>query len=104
MSHGHISSLYFEHVHLLFCAHLIIFLGLLNLDIITSRPPLECLLVYLCVNCNLNRFHSIIFNFCIMIVHTLKMCTGDAGSEQSLVLFCNSLRILSSDIFNNLVV
>ena len=22
-----------------------------------------------------------------MIVHTLKMCTGDAGPEQSLVLF-----------------
>ena len=27
----------------IFCAHLIIFLGLLNLDIITSTPPLECL-------------------------------------------------------------
>ena len=27
----------------IFCAHLIIFLGLLNLDIITSTSPLECL-------------------------------------------------------------
>ena len=30
-------------VHPIFRAHLIIFLGLLNLDIITSTPPLECL-------------------------------------------------------------
>ena len=30
-------------VHPIFCAHLIIFLGLLNLDNITSTPPLECL-------------------------------------------------------------
>ena len=42
---------------------------------------------YLCVICNSNRFHSFIFKICIMIVHTLKMCTGDAGREQSLVLF-----------------
>ena len=33
----------------IFCAHLIIFLGLLNLDIITSTPPLECLhYLYVC--------------------------------------------------------
>ena len=25
--------------------------------------------------CNSNRFHSFIFKLCIMIVHTLKMCT-----------------------------
>ena len=36
--------------------------------------------------CNLNIFHSFIFKHCIMIVHTLKICTGDAGPEQSLVL------------------
>ena len=57
--------------------------GLLNLDIITSTPLLD----YLCVICNSNRFHSFIFKFCIMIVNMLKMCTGDAGPEQSLVLF-----------------
>ena len=51
--------------------------------IITSTPPLD----YLCVICNSNRFHSFIFKLCIMIVNRLKMCTGDAGSEQSLVLF-----------------
>ena len=33
---------HFEHVHPIFCAHFIIFLGVLNLDI-TSTPPLECL-------------------------------------------------------------
>ena len=30
-------------MHPLFCAHLIIFWGLLNLDIIKSTPPMECL-------------------------------------------------------------
>ena len=39
------------------------------------------------VICNSNRFRSFLFKLSIMIVHTLKMCTGDAGPEQSLVLF-----------------
>ena len=39
----------------------------------------------LCVNCISNRFHSFIFELCIMIVHTLKMCTDNTGPEQSLV-------------------
>ena len=30
-------------MHPIFCAHLIIFLGMLNLDVIKSTPPLECL-------------------------------------------------------------
>ena len=30
-------------MHLLFCAHLIILWGLLNLEIIKSTPPMECL-------------------------------------------------------------
>ena len=29
-----------------------------------------------CVICNFNSIHSIIFKLCIMIVHTLKMCTS----------------------------
>ena len=41
----------------------------------------------LCVICNSNRFHSFVFKLCIMNVHTLKMCTGDAGPEQSCKLF-----------------
>ena len=45
------------------------------------------ILCSLCVICSSNRFHSFIFELCIMIVHTFKMCTGDAGPEQSLVLF-----------------
>ena len=44
------------------------------------------LTLFICVICNSNRFHSFIFKLCIVIVHTLKMCTGDAGPEQSLVL------------------
>ena len=75
----HVCPLYFVHI-------LIIVWGLLNLDIITSTPPLECLHCYLCVICNSNRFHSFIIKVCIMIVHTLVMCTDDAGPEQSLVL------------------
>ena len=62
-------------------------LGLLNLDIITFTSSLECLHCFLCVICNSNRFHSFIFKLCILIVHTLKMCSDKAGPEQSLVLF-----------------
>ena len=32
-----------DHVHPIFCAHLIILMGVLNLDIITSSPNLESL-------------------------------------------------------------
>ena len=53
-------------MHPIFCVHLIIFLGLLNLDIITSTPPLECL--HCLFVCNLQfRFHSFIFTLCIMM-------------------------------------
>ena len=41
----------------------------------------------LCVICCSNRFHCFIYKLWIMIVHTLKICTCDAGPEQSLVLF-----------------
>ena len=34
---------------IIFCAHLIIILGVLNLNIITSTPPLECLHCIVCV-------------------------------------------------------
>ena len=69
-------------MHLKFCAHLMICLGVLNLDIIRSTPPMECLP---CIS-NSNRFDSFIFKLCIMIVHTLKLCIGEAGPEQSLAL------------------
>ena len=82
----HILTLYVMIAHTLnMCAPYILctfdnILGLLNLDIIASTPPLEYLHW-------MNRFHSFIFKLCIMNVHTLKMCTDDAGPEQSLVLF-----------------
>ena len=41
----------------------------------------------LCVICNLNRFHSFIFKFCIMIVHTLKMCTGRRSRAEFVLFF-----------------
>ena len=58
-------------------------LGVLNLDVETAFGVLTFRI--LCVMCNLNRFHSFIFIFCITNVHTLNMCTRDAGPEQSLV-------------------
>ena len=68
----------------IFCAHLIIYFGELNLDIIITSVLTLC---NLCVICIKNRFHSFISELCTMIVRTLKMCTDDAGQEQSLVLF-----------------
>ena len=68
--------LYIKDVHLLFCAHLInifLFLWVLNLDIFPSEMHRGCLV---CVICNSNSFHFFLFNLCIMIVHTLKMCTS----------------------------
>ena len=54
----------------------------------------------LCVICNSNTYHSFIFNLYIMIVHTLKMCTGITGPEQSLVLlfkYCDRDTIKEND-------
>ena len=47
----HYDCSHIDYVWTIFSAHLIIFFGLLNLDIIMSTPPLECLHC-LCV-CNL---------------------------------------------------
>ena len=60
-----------EDVHLAFCAHLInIFSFLTGVEL---RHFLRGCLV--CVICNSNSIHSFIFKLCLMIVHTLKMCT-----------------------------
>ena len=71
---------------LFFCAYLIFYyiFGSVELDIIMSRPHLGCLH---CEICDSNRFYSSIFKLCIMILHTLKMYSGDEGPEQILVLF-----------------
>ena len=50
----HFDCSHIEHVHPIFCAHLIIYFGELNLDIIMSTlimstPPLEYLLCVICV-------------------------------------------------------
>ena len=45
----HYDCSHIEVVHLLFCAHLIIILGVLKLDIIRSTPLLECLHQVICV-------------------------------------------------------
>ena len=62
-----------EDVHLLFRAHLIIFLGSLNLDIIMYTLPLGCL-IHLVI-CNSNSLHPFLFKPCILISDILKMCT-----------------------------
>ena len=75
-----------EHVcALILCTYINIF-GIVELR---HYYLLIAYIVYLCVICSSNRFHSLIFILCIMIGNTLKMCTGDAGPEQSLVLFSN---------------
>ena len=74
----------------LYFVHLIIFwiVELRHYYIYTFEVLTLC---NLCVICNSNRFHSFILKLCIMIVYTLKMCTGDAGPEQSLVLFYHEI-------------
>ena len=62
-------------VHLLYCAHFIIFFSFLTGVEHRHFSPSEMLSGCLvCVICNFNSIHSIIFKLCIMIVHTLKMC------------------------------
>ena len=59
--------------------------GPLRLSVHLSVCPFVCPSVSLsatlmgclvCVICNSNSFHSFIFKLCLMIVHTLKMCTS----------------------------
>ena len=45
----------------------------IRLSVRLSATFLGCLV---CVICNSNSFHSFIFKLCLMIVHTLKMCTS----------------------------
>ena len=77
-------------MHTIFCAHLIIFLKLLNLNIITSTPLLErfhCLFV-----CNL-YFKQILLLY-IQTLHNDCSLIEDVhqpGPEQSFVLFLSSV-------------
>ena len=50
--------------------HILIFLGLLNLDIITSAPHLGCLH---CVICNSNGYYSFLFKSCIPLPNKFLM-------------------------------
>ena len=63
-----------EDVHLPFCAHLInIFLILTGVELRHFFLP-RCLgAAVVCVICNSNSVHYIIFKVCVMIVHTLMM-------------------------------
>ena len=66
-----------EDVHLPFCAHLMnIFLFLTGVEL-RHFFPFEMLSGCLvCVICNSNSVHYLIFKLCVMIVHTLMMCTS----------------------------
>ena len=65
---------YIEHVHLLFCAHLLsLFLGLLDLDILSIQNAYG--VSGLC-NLKLQQFSFLhIQTLYVMIVRTLSMCT-----------------------------
>ena len=60
-----------------------------------SATLLGCLV---CVICNSNSFHSFSFKLCLMIVHTLKMCTF--YFVHNWYIFSHFLRVLNLDIFS----
>ena len=64
-------------MNLSLCVHLInIFSFLMGVELRHFFYP-KCLGGFLvCVICNSNSINSFIFKLCIMIVHTLKMCTS----------------------------
>ena len=75
--HSSNSCSHITDVHLLFCAHLInIFTFFTGVEL-RHFFHLKCEggVWLMCNLTNSNSFHSFIFNLCIMIVHTLKMCT-----------------------------
>ena len=61
------------YVHISWIFWIPFFWGVLNLDIFMSIMLRLCLV---CVICDSNSFHSLIFKLCIIIVHTLKMSTS----------------------------
>ena len=65
-----------------------------RLSVCLSATLLGCLV---CVICNSNRFHSFIFKLCLMVVHTLKMCTSPFCAH--LINIFSFLRVLNLDIF-----
>ena len=66
-----------EDVHLLFCECFLIFLTFLTVVELRSFFPSEMLRGCLvCVICISESIHYFIFKLCMMIVHTLKMCTS----------------------------
>ena len=74
---SHNDCSYIEHVHLLFCAHLLnIFLFLAGVELrhFFSAEMRRGSLVR--VICNSDSFHSVVFKLCIIIIHTLNMCTS----------------------------
>ena len=81
---------YIEHLHLLFCAHLLnIFLFYIAVRHFISP---KCLGVSGLCNLKLQQFSFLLIQTLhVMIVRTFtKMCMGDPGPEQSLVLLFSS--------------
>ena len=66
----------------------------MNLDILPSEMLRGCLV---CVICNSDSIHSFLFKPCIMIVHTLKMCTYNF--VHILHFFKKFFMVLNLDIF-----
>ena len=84
-------------MHLLFCAHLIILWGLLNLDIIKSTPPMECLHCSFVCNLYLKQililYIQTLHNDCSHIedVHWRRRSRAEIGLA--------SLKVLGLDFF-----
>ena len=69
------------------------FWWVLNLDIFPSEMLRGCLV---CVICNSNSIHYFIFKLCLMVAHTLKMCTSYFVQISFFSLFWQMLNL---DIF-----
>ena len=86
-------------MHLLFCAHFIIFFSFLRVVELRHFFHPKCLGGCLvCVICNSYSIHSCIFILYLMIVNTLKMCTSYFVHIS--FFFSNFLRVLNLDIFS----
>ena len=65
----------------------------LNLDIFPSEMLRGCLVFVICIS---NSIHYFIFKLCLMVVHTLKMCTS---YFVQISFFFNFWQLLNLDIF-----
>ena len=89
----HYDCSHIEHVHHIFCVRLIRYFGVLNLDIITSTPPLECLDCVSVLSVSQTDFIPLYSNFAYNDCSYIEDVHKRNRSRASLVLFeATSLR------------